>query len=126
MIYSMTTLIEYKTTLKYLAYLGYEGDTRTALKVTRPKKVDRKKAKIQRNVFLCYVFGAPSSGKTSLLKAFVNKQFSEKYQPTIEPFNVVNSVEMKGVEKYLVVMFENNWSSLMRISFFFFLLTELL
>ncbi|KAG2225317.1 hypothetical protein INT45_005561 [Circinella minor] len=101
--WSMTTLIEYKTTLKYLAYLGYEGDTRTALKVTRPKKVDRKKAKIQRNVFLCYVFGAPSSGKTSLLKAFVNKPFSEKYQPTIEPFNVVNSVEMKGVEKYLVM-----------------------
>ncbi|KAI9271918.1 EF hand associated-domain-containing protein [Phascolomyces articulosus] len=101
--WSMTTLIEYKTTLKYLAYLGYEGDTRTALKVTRPKKVDRKKAKIQRNVFLCYVFGAPGSGKTSLLKAFVNKPFSEKYQPTIEPFNVVNSVEMKGVEKYLVM-----------------------
>ncbi|KAI9312446.1 EF hand associated-domain-containing protein [Dichotomocladium elegans] len=101
--WSMTTLIDHKTTLKYLAYLGYEGDTRTALKVTRPKKVDRKKGKIQRNVFLCYVFGAPGSGKTSLLKAFVNKPFSEKYQPTSEPFNVVNSVEMKGVEKYLVM-----------------------
>ncbi|KAI9489577.1 EF hand associated-domain-containing protein [Zychaea mexicana] len=101
--WSMATLIEYKTTLKYLAYLGFEGNTRTALKVTRPKKVDRKKGKIQRNVFLCHVFGAPSSGKTSLLKAFVNKPFSEKYQPTIEPFNVVNSVEMKGVEKYLVM-----------------------
>lgn len=60
---SMTTLIDHKTTLKYLAYLGYEGDTRTALKVTRPKRVDRKKGKIQRNVFLCYVLGAPGSGK---------------------------------------------------------------
>ncbi|ORY98533.1 EF hand associated-domain-containing protein [Syncephalastrum racemosum] len=101
--WSMTTLIDYKTTLKYLAYLGYEGDTRTALKVTRPKKVDRKKGKIQRNVFLCYVFGAPGSGKTSLLRAFVHKPFSEKYQTTTELFNVVNSVEMKGVEKYLVM-----------------------
>ncbi|CDH57580.1 mitochondrial rho 1 [Lichtheimia corymbifera JMRC:FSU:9682] len=101
--WSMTTLIDYKTTLKYLAYLGFEGDTRTALKVTRPKKMDRKKGKIQRNVFLCYVFGAPGSGKTSLLKAFVNKPFSEKQQPTVEPFNVVNSVEMKGIEKYLVM-----------------------
>ncbi|KAL1933375.1 hypothetical protein VTP01DRAFT_7465 [Rhizomucor pusillus] len=101
--WSMTTLLDHKTTLKYLAYLGYEGDTRTALKITRPKRVDRKKGKIQRNVFLCYVFGAPGSGKTSLLRAFVNKPFSEKYKPTTEPFNVVNSVEMKGVEKYLVM-----------------------
>ncbi|ORE09753.1 mitochondrial Rho GTPase [Rhizopus microsporus var. microsporus] len=101
--WSMTTLLDYKTTLKYLAYLGFEGDTRTALKVTKPKKVDRKKGKIQRNVFSCYVFGAPGSGKTSLLKAFVHKPFSEKYTPTTEPFQVVNSVEMKGAEKYLVM-----------------------
>lgn len=33
----------------------------------------------------------------------MNKPFSEKQQPTVEPFNVVNSVEMKGIEKYLVV-----------------------
>lgn len=59
----MTTLLDHKTTLKYLAYLGFEGDTRTALKVTKPKRVDRKKGKIQRNVFSCYVFGAPGTGK---------------------------------------------------------------
>jgi hypothetical protein len=60
---SMTTLLDHKSTLKYLAYLGFEGDTRTALKVTKPKRIDRKKGKIQRNVFSCYVFGAPGSGK---------------------------------------------------------------
>lgn len=38
-----------------------------------------------------------------MLKAFVHKPFSEKYQPTTEPFHVVNSVEMKGAEKYLVM-----------------------
>lgn len=37
------------------------------------------------------------------MKAFVHKPFSEKYQPTTEPFHVVNSVEMKGAEKYLVM-----------------------
>lgn len=63
---SMTTLLDHRTTLKYLAYLGFEGDTRTALKITKPKKVDRKKGKIQRNVFSCYVFGAPGSGKVML------------------------------------------------------------
>lgn len=64
---SMTTLLDHRTTLKYLAYLGFEGDTRTALKITKPKKVDRKKGKIQRNVFSCYVFGAPGSGKVVCL-----------------------------------------------------------
>lgn len=71
----MTTLLDHKTTLKYLAYLGFERDTRTALKVTKPKKVDRKKGKIQRNVFSCYVLGAPGSGKVgffSLFFAYVN------------------------------------------------------
>ncbi|ORZ18824.1 EF hand associated-domain-containing protein [Absidia repens] len=101
--WSMTTLSNHQTTLKYLAYLGFEGDTRTALKVTRPRKADRKKGKIQRGVFLCYVVGAPGAGKTSLMKAFTQKPFSEVYEPTMEPFNVVNSVEMKGVEKYLVM-----------------------
>ncbi|RKO82802.1 EF hand associated-domain-containing protein, partial [Blyttiomyces helicus] len=61
--WSMTTLLDYRTTLAYLAYLGYNGDTRTALKTTRPRKVDRKRGKVQRNVFLCYVFGATGSGK---------------------------------------------------------------
>ncbi|KAI8328373.1 EF hand associated-domain-containing protein [Chlamydoabsidia padenii] len=101
--WSMTTLSNHQTTLKYLAYLGFEGDTRIALKVTRPRKADRKKGKIQRGVFLCYVVGAPGAGKTSLMKAFAQKPFSEVYEPTMEPFNVVNSVEMKGVEKYLVL-----------------------
>ena len=41
--------------------------------------------------------------QTALLKKFVHKSFSEKYLPTTEPFQVVNSVEMKGAEKYLVM-----------------------
>ena len=60
---SMTTLLDYKKALAYLAYLGFEGDTRTALKITRPKKIERRKNNITRNVFLVYVFGAAGSGK---------------------------------------------------------------
>jgi Ras family protein T1 len=59
----MTTLLDYKTTLAYLAYLGFEGDTTTALKVTRSRKADGKKKRVTRNVFLCYVFGATGCGK---------------------------------------------------------------
>ncbi|CAG8614622.1 525_t:CDS:2, partial [Funneliformis caledonium] len=101
--WSMTTLLDYKTTLSYLAYLGFEGDTRMALKVTKPRKADRKRNKVQRNVFLAYVFGAAGSGKTSLLKAFVNKPFANGYTPTMRSFCAVNSVEIKGAEKYLVL-----------------------
>jgi len=77
-------------------------------------------------VFLCYVLGATGSGKTSLLRSFVNKGFSGGgggddsgvsaglglgsgsrgmigYEPTTKVLSVVNSVEMEGVEKYLVV-----------------------
>jgi len=61
----MTTLLSYKTTLAYLAYLGYNGDTTSALKIIRPKKAAKKIGKIQKNVFSCYVFGSPGSGKVN-------------------------------------------------------------
>ncbi|KAI8825154.1 EF hand associated-domain-containing protein [Fimicolochytrium jonesii] len=101
--WSMTTLLDYKTTLAYLAYLGYNGDTTTALKVTKPRKADRRRGRVQRNVFLCYVFGATGAGKTSLLRSHVNKPFTERYTPTTRSYSVVNSVEINGVEKYLVM-----------------------
>ena len=81
----------------------------TALNVTRPRKQDRRQRKVTRSVFLCYVLGATGSGKTSLLRSFVNKvpQGGEDglggYEPTTKVLSVVNSVEMEGVEKYLVV-----------------------
>ncbi|KAJ3315081.1 ERMES complex Ca(2+)-binding regulatory GTPase gem1, partial [Blyttiomyces sp. JEL0837] len=102
--WSMTTLLDYRTTLAYLAYLGYNGDTTSALKVTRPRKMDRKRGKVQRTVFLSYVFGATGSGKTSLLKAFINRPFSDSGGGvTAKPYSVVNSVEIGGAEKYMVL-----------------------
>nr|KAJ3419958.1 ERMES complex Ca(2+)-binding regulatory GTPase gem1 [Polyrhizophydium stewartii] len=102
--WSMTTLLDYKVTLSYLAYLGFpNSDTTTALKVTRPRKFDRKRGKIQRDVFLCYVFGATGSGKTTLMRGFAKKGFSETYTPTKNGYSVVNSVEIGGAEKYIVM-----------------------
>jgi len=102
--WSMTTLLDHRTALAYLAYLGYPDEPRTtALHITRPRKVDRRKAKVTRNVFLCYICGAAGSGKTSLLRAFAGKPFSEKYEPTKKMNSVVNSVDIDGSEKYLVL-----------------------
>ncbi|KAJ7695672.1 P-loop containing nucleoside triphosphate hydrolase protein [Mycena rosella] len=102
--WSMTTLLDHKTTLAYLAYLGYPNEPRTgALQVTRPRKTDRRKGRVTRNVFLCYVCGAAGSGKTSLLKAFAGKPISSVYEPTSKMISVVNSVAIDGSEKYLVL-----------------------
>ena len=101
---SMTTLLEHKTTLAYLAYLGYPDEPRTsALQVTRARKIDRRKGKVTRNVFLSYICGAAGSGKTSLLRAFAGKPFTPLYEPTKKVISVVNAVEIDGSEKYLVV-----------------------
>lgn len=58
---------------------------------------------MSRNVFLCYVCGAAGSGKTSLLRAFLKKPFSEIYEPTSKMMTAVNAVDIEGSEKYLVV-----------------------
>lgn len=102
--WSMTTLLDHKTTLAYLAYLGYPDEQRTsALLTTRPRKLDRRKGKVSRNVFLCYVCGAAGSGKTSLLRSFAGKPFREAYEPTSKMVSVVNAVDIDGSEKYLVL-----------------------
>jgi Ras family protein T1 len=59
----MTTLTDYKKTLAYLAYLGYDGDSKSAIKIVRNSKVDKKKPKMNRTVFMGLVFGATGCGK---------------------------------------------------------------
>lgn len=108
----MTTLLDHRITLAYLCYLGYPSQpsskdqpTTSALKVTRPKRQDFRAGKVTRNVFLVYVVGAAGSGKTALLRAFVNKTFEEAWEPTSKVMAVVNGVERGGGEKYLVVRY---------------------
>jgi Ras family protein T1 len=71
----MTTMLDYKTTLAYLAYLGYDnGPTRDAIKIIYPNRLTSKKGgnNNNRNVFHAYVFGATGSGKV-LIYFFVFK-----------------------------------------------------
>lgn len=101
--WSMTTLLDYKITLEYLAYLGFPGDSRSALKIIRGRKVDRKKERARRDVFLCLVVGAVGSGKTLLTKSLIGKPPPTDYAPSGGISYAVNSVDMGGAEKYLVV-----------------------
>jgi Ras family protein T1 len=98
-------------TLAYLAYLGYTHasssstilPTTSALSITRPRKLDRKKGSMSRSVFLAYVVGATGSGKTELLRNFIGRRFQGVYESTGKVKTVVNAVEIGGEEKYLVV-----------------------
>ncbi|KAK4105217.1 mitochondrial Rho GTPase [Parathielavia hyrcaniae] len=109
--WSMTTFLEPKTTLEYLAYLGFEGpdardSTTAALKVTKPRKRRRRPGRVERNVVLCYLLGSAGAGKSSLLDAFLNRPFNALYHPTIKPRRAVNSVELHGGKQCYLILEE--------------------
>lgn len=108
--WSMTTFEEPKTTLEYLAYLGFEtserGGTTAALRVTKARKRRTKPGRVERNTFLCYVLGASHSGKSSLLSAFLSRSFDSTYHPTIRPQKAVNSVELQGGKQCYLILQE--------------------
>jgi len=108
--WSMTTFEEPKTTLEYLAYLGFESPegkgTISALKMTNARKRRNKPGRVERNVFLCYILGAAQSGKSALLNAFLNRPFTSTYHPTIKPQTAVNSVELHGGKQCYLILEE--------------------
>ncbi|EOO01794.1 putative mitochondrial rho gtpase 1 protein [Phaeoacremonium minimum UCRPA7] len=109
--WSMTTFMEPKTTLEYLAYLGFESlspkqGTTTALKITKARKRRRRPGRVERNVVLCYVLGAGGAGKSSLLDAFLNRPFDSLHHPTIQPRRAVNSVELHGGKQCYLILEE--------------------
>ncbi|KKA26404.1 hypothetical protein TD95_001400 [Thielaviopsis punctulata] len=110
-LWSMTTFIEPKTTLQYLAYLGYEpadpkDSITVALKITKARKRRRRPGRVERNVVMCYVVGAAGSGKSSLLDAFLSRPLDDIYHPTIKPRRAVNSVELHGGKQCYLILEE--------------------
>ncbi|KIV81817.1 mitochondrial Rho GTPase 1 [Exophiala sideris] len=112
--WSMTTFTSPKTTLEYLAYLGFESPDRSttaALKLTKPRKRRRTRpARVSRNVLLAHVLGAPQSGKSALLDAFLARPFSNLYLPTIQPRVAVNTVELPGGRQCYLILKEQGES----------------
>ncbi|KAF5680400.1 mitochondrial rho gtpase 1 [Fusarium heterosporum] len=109
--WSMTTFVEPKTTIEYLAYLGFEPSNpkdpvTAALKITKPRKRRRRPGRVERNVVLCYVLGASGAGKSALLDSFLNRPFDGLYHPTIKPRRAVNTVELSGGKQVYLILEE--------------------
>lgn len=111
--WNLTTFLDHKTTLEYLAYLGFDEDSSVkALKVTKPRKLRQKQGKLyrqavnDRNVFNCFLLGAPKSGKTSLLELFLRGTYSDVYSPTIKPRICAKDIELRGGKQCYLILEE--------------------
>lgn len=111
--WNLTTFVDHKVTLEYLAYLGFdEASSLKAIRVTKPRRMKQKQGKLyrgnvyDRNVFSCFVLGAPKSGKSSLLESFLRGSYSEIYSPTIRPKVCVKDIELRGGKQCYLILEE--------------------
>ncbi len=65
------TLLDPAGAIENLIYIGYPGDPLSAIRVTRRRRLDRKKQQSDRNVYQCFIFGPKKSGKSTLLNSFI-------------------------------------------------------
>lgn len=102
--WALMTLLDPSRAMENLIYLGYPGDHSNAVRITRRRRLDRKKQQSERNVFQCFVFGPKNAGKSALLNSFVGRSFSETSSSTTEECYAVNVVDLPGgIKKTLVL-----------------------
>lgn len=71
------TLLDPAFSMENLIYIGYSGDISSTIRVTRKRRLDRKKQQSERNVYQCFVFGPKKAGKSALLDSFLGRSSSE-------------------------------------------------
>jgi len=69
------TLLNPTLSMENLIYIGYPGDPSSTIRVTRRRRLDRKKQHSDRNVLQCFVFGPRKAGKSALLNSFIGRFF---------------------------------------------------
>ncbi|KAL6968329.1 Mitochondrial Rho GTPase 1 [Sarracenia purpurea var. burkii] len=104
--WALMTLLDPAQSLANLIYIGYNSDPASAIRVTRRRSFDRKKQQTDRNVFQCFVFGPKNAGKSTLLKSFLGRSFSDNYASTTEHHYAVNIVDQLGGTKKTLVLRE--------------------
>ncbi|VFQ99643.1 unnamed protein product [Cuscuta campestris] len=69
--WNLMTLLGPMAAVENIIYLGYAGDPSSAIRVTRRRRLDRKKQHSDGNVYQCFVFGPKKAGKSAILNSFV-------------------------------------------------------
>ncbi|CAH9073685.1 unnamed protein product [Cuscuta epithymum] len=105
-LWSLMTLIDPMAAVENIIYLGYAGDPSSAIRVTRRRRLDRKKQQSDRNVYQCFVFGPKGAGKSAILNSFVGRPFSEEYESNADEKYTVNVVRLPGGGKKTLVLRE--------------------
>ncbi|KAL3538088.1 hypothetical protein ACH5RR_001454, partial [Cinchona calisaya] len=103
--WALMALLDPVRCVEYLIYIGYAGDVSSAIRVTRRRRLDRKKQQSDRNVYQCFVFGPKEAGKTALLNALTGRPFPEEYVPTTINNNYAVHVvdQAGGIRKTLIL-----------------------
>ncbi|GAB1300735.1 Mitochondrial Rho GTPase 2 [Apodemus speciosus] len=119
--WTLVTYLDVQQCLAYLGYLGYptlcEQDSQAqAITVTREKRLDQEKGQTQRSVLMCKVLGGRGVGKSAFLQAFLGHSLGEARDPREKsPMHTINTVRVRGQEKYLILC-EVNADSLLDTS----------
>ncbi|KAF2307226.1 hypothetical protein GH714_025582 [Hevea brasiliensis] len=103
--WALMTLLDPSRALENLIYIGYPGDPSAAVRITRRRRLDRKKQQSERNVFQCFVFGPKNAGKSALLNSFTGRRFVDTSPSTTGENYAVNVVDLPGlgIKKTLIL-----------------------
>lgn len=104
--WALMTLLDPVRSVENLIYIGYAGDPSSAIRVTRRRRLDRKKQQSDRNVFQCFVFGPKEAGKSALLHSLIGRPFSDVYVSTTDERYAVNVVDQPGQTKKTLALRE--------------------
>ncbi|CAA2993949.1 mitochondrial Rho GTPase 1 [Olea europaea subsp. europaea] len=105
-LWALMTLLDPIRSVENLIYIGYGGDSSSAIRVTRRRRLDRKKQQTDRTVYQCFVFGPKEAGKSALLNSFIGRPFVEEYVPDTDEHYAVNAVDQPGGTKKTLVLRE--------------------
>ena len=109
-LWTLTTLLDTQKTLEHLAFMGYtyhanEDNQMNALTIANERKVDLAKKQTNRNVYRCHVIGPRDAGKTTFSQGLIGRSLQdiEGLKESEMPRHVINTVQVYGQEKYLVL-----------------------
>lgn len=104
--WALMTVLDPICSVENLIYCGYAGDPSSAIRITRRRRLDRKKQQSERNVFQCFVFGPKKAGKSALLNSFIGRPFADMYGSTSEERYTVNAVDVPGGTRKTLILRE--------------------